>query len=98
MRILRHFFPQLLIQLVFLPVLFMIASASNAHDLPRPLSANDAELYQQIFALQDDGKIKKAAKLIQQLDSQLLMGHVQAQKYLHPTAWRSSFVELRDWL
>ena len=113
MKILRRLCPQLLIKLVFLPVLFlpvsfmavsfmpisfMMASAASASELPRPLSASDAELYQQIFALQDDGEIKGAAKLIKQLDNQLLMGHVLAQKYLHPTAWRSSFSELSEWL
>ena len=78
MKILRRLCPQLLIKLVFLPVLFMPASAASASELPRPLSASDAELYQQIFALQDDGEIKGAAKLIKQLDNQLLMGHVIA--------------------
>jgi hypothetical protein len=108
MKILRRLCPQLLIKLVFLPVSFMAisfmpisfmtVSAASASELPRPLSASDTELYQQIFALQDDGEIKGAAKLIKQLDNQLLMGHVLAQKYLHPTAWRSSFSELSEWL
>jgi hypothetical protein len=84
--------------LVFLPFFFITASTAISKELPRPLSASDADLYEQIFALQDDGEIKKAAKLIKLLDSQLLMGHVLAQKYLHPTAWRSSFTELSQWL
>ena len=98
MKIRRRRYPQLLIKLVFLPVLFVTTSAASASELPSPLSASDAELYQQIFALQDDGEINKAAKLIKQLDNQLLVGHVLAQKYLHPTAWRSSFSELSEWL
>ena len=89
---------RLYLMLVFLPFFFITASTAISKELPRPLSASDADLYEQIFALQDDGKIKKAAKLIKQLDSQLLMGHVLAQKYLHPTAWRSSFTELSQWL
>ena len=73
-------------------------SAVSAEPLPRPLSDKDAETYRQIFALQEDGDIKAAAKLIKTLDSDLLMGHVLSQKYLHPTAWRSSFKELSSWL
>lgn len=72
--------------------------AVSAEPLPRPLSDKDAETYRQIFALQEDGDIKAAAKLIKTLDSDLLMGHVLSQKYLHPTAWRSSFKELSSWL
>ena len=72
--------------------------AVSAEPLPRPLSDKDAETYRQIFALQEDGDIKAAAKLIKTLDSDLLMGHVLSQKYLHPTAWRSSFKELSNWL
>ena len=73
-------------------------SAVSAEPLPRSLSDKDAETYRQIFALQEDGDIKAAAKLIKTLDSDLLMGHVLSQKYLHPTAWRSSFKELSNWL
>ena len=73
-------------------------SAVSAEPLPRSLSDKDAETYRQIFALQEDGDIKAAAKLIKTLDSDLLMGHVLSQKYLHPTAWRSSFKELSSWL
>ncbi|MGB0810599.1 MAG: lytic transglycosylase domain-containing protein, partial [Candidatus Puniceispirillaceae bacterium] len=73
-------------------------SAISAEPLPRPLTDKDAETYRQIFELQEDGDIKAAAKLIKTLDSDLLMGHVLSQKYLHPTAWRSSFKELSNWL
>ena len=70
------------------------AVKGSADALPRPLFDKDADTYRQIFALQEDGEIKAAAKLIKILDSDLLMGHVLSQKYLHPTAWRSSFKEL----
>ena len=92
MMILHRLFPLL----ALLPFFFMAASSATSKELPRPLSERDADLYEQIFALQDDGEIKEAAKLIKQLDSQLLMGHVLAQKYLHPTAWRSSYTELHN--
>ena len=62
------------------------------------LSEDDVALYQDIFELQDAGLLKQASKLINQLDNPILMGHVLSQKYLHPTAWRSSFKELSTWL
>ncbi|MGC6516926.1 MAG: lytic transglycosylase domain-containing protein [Candidatus Puniceispirillaceae bacterium] len=62
------------------------------------LSDKDVGYYKQIFALQEDGNIKQAAKVIAKVENPLLMGHVLSQKYLHPTAWRSSFKELSQWL
>ncbi len=67
-------------------------------DLPRILSDGDIARYREIFRLQEDGELRPAAKLIKQLENPVLLGHVQAQKYLHPTAHRSSFKELRQWL
>ena len=78
-----------------------LASAERRADLKDELvmlSERDRALYQEIFALQEAGEIKNAAKLISQIDDKLLMGHVLSQKYLHPTAWRSSFKELKNWL
>ena len=66
--------------------------------LPRPLSRRDAELYRRIFAVQEEGRWREADRLIGQLRSRLLMGHVLAQRYLHPTAYRSRYEELRSWL
>lgn len=62
------------------------------------LSATDVERYQQIFALQEAGQIKKADKYIADIDNEILMGHVLSQRYLHPTAWRSTYSELKNWL
>ena len=70
------------------------APVGAADELPYFLSPKDADTYRQIFALQEDGEIKAAAMLIETLDSDLLMGHVLSQKYLHPTARRSSFKDL----
>jgi len=70
----------------------------DARGLPVVLSAADAALYQQIFALQEAGDIAAAAALADELSSELLMGHVLAQRYLHPTAYTSKFGELKSWL
>lgn len=62
------------------------------------LSARDIELYREIFELQDDGKWDQADKLIAQLSDPVLMGHVEFQRYMHPTAYRSKFSELSAWM
>lgn len=72
---------------------------SKSHlSLPEVLSDTDAALYAQIFDLQDAGKIKKADELIGQLSDKILMGHVLSQRYLHPSAYRSKYKELKKWL
>ena len=70
------------------------------HDtnLPAVLSAADVERYRQIFALQEDGDLHAAVHFIEALENTVLLGHVQAQKYLHPTAHRSTYMELKLWL
>ncbi len=62
------------------------------------LSTKDIQLYKTIFNDYRNGDFKKGDKSIAQLEDQILMGHVQALKLLHPTKHRSSFLELRDWL
>jgi soluble lytic murein transglycosylase len=62
------------------------------------LSTKDVQLYKTIFIDYRNGDFKKGDESIAQLEDQILMGHVQALKLLHPTKHRSSFLELRDWL
>ena len=73
-------------------------SSFGADSLPRPLSDADAEHYARVFALQRDGRWKAADAEIAKIADPVLMGHVKAQRLLHPTDYRSSFAELRDWL
>ena len=72
--------------------------AVDAKAMPTVLSVSDARLYRDIFALQEQGKWKTADKRIAALSDRRLLGHVLAQRYLHPTAYRSKYKELRDWL
>lgn len=71
---------------------------SNAQTAPKVLSESDAQLYRDVFALQKAGKWRQADKKIDRLSDQRLMGHVLAQRYLHPTAYRSKYKELSSWL
>jgi soluble lytic murein transglycosylase-like protein len=66
--------------------------------LPRVLDRADADRYGDIFRLQEGGRWKEADRLIAVLDNRLLMGHVLAQRYLHPTKYRSRYKELKEWM
>ena len=66
--------------------------------LPSVLEEKDLSLYGQIFKLQEKGDWAAAKNLIKKLNNPLLMGHVNAQKYLHPTKYRSKYVELLQWM
>lgn len=65
--------------------------------LPAVLSERDIARYRVIFSLQENGEWKAADKIISTLENRILMGHVLAQRYLHPK-YRSSYIELRDWM
>lgn len=67
-------------------------------EVPRVLGARDVARYQRIFALQEEGRWREAKRLIAKLDDDILMGHVLAQRYLHPTKYRSRYAELARWL
>lgn len=79
-----------------LPVLNRPADVALA--LPEILGVRDAELYRDIFGLQEKGLWAAADRRIRHIEDRLLMGHVLAQRYLHPTHYRSSFAELSTWL
>jgi soluble lytic murein transglycosylase len=58
----------------------------------------DTVLYKEIFSLQEKADWRKADRLIDKLDDDALMGHILFQRYMHPTAYRSKWSEMRDWL
>ena len=66
--------------------------------LPTILSYKDIKRYREIFALQKIGEWSAADRQIRKLENRVLIGHLLAQRYLHPTAYRSKFEELRRWL
>ena len=66
--------------------------------VPGVLSQRDISRYRVIFELQEDGDWAQADKIIADLEDPILMGHVLAQRYLHPTKYRSKYKELKDWL
>ena len=69
-----------------------------AASLPVILSDLDVQQYQRLFDLQEQGRVKQAIREIGRLENPILTGHLLSQRYLHPTAWRSTFGELSSWL
>jgi soluble lytic murein transglycosylase-like protein len=65
---------------------------------PALLSDEDQTRYRKIFRLQEDGRWREADRLVDALEDRALMGHVLYQRYMHPTAYRSKFSELKSWL
>ena len=74
------------------------AGAQSRITEPAILSDADVDLYRQIFEVQERGDWTTADRLIARLSNPVLMGHVQFQRYMHPTAYRSRFNELNDWM
>ena len=72
--------------------------ANYLSGFPKILSSADIDFYKKAFDLQRLGNIKKASLIISKIQNPILFGHILEQKYMHPTAHRSTFGELRDWL
>jgi soluble lytic murein transglycosylase len=65
--------------------------------LPSPLSSFDTDLYRRAFALQERADWTGAEQAIAKLRDTRLLGHVLAQRYLHPR-YKSQPEELARWL
>ena len=66
--------------------------------LPKPLSADDADTYRRLFALQDQHRYVIVDRLTRLLGDRLLLGRLLAQRYLDDPSYRSSYRELATWL
>lgn len=55
-----------------------------------PISKGQAEIYERIFAFQSQGQMMKADQEIRNLRDERLLGHVLYQRYMHPTAYKTS--------
>ncbi len=62
------------------------------------LSVEDVDNYRKIFTYQENCKWKIANKYIFKIENKILLGHVLAQRYLHPKCYRSKYLELYYWL
>jgi len=73
------------------------AAASRNTALPAPLSADDVARYRRIFVLQGAARWAEADREIAGLGDRLLMGNIEAQRYLSPH-YRTDYAELSAWL
>ncbi|MBV8888364.1 MAG: lytic transglycosylase domain-containing protein [Alphaproteobacteria bacterium] len=73
------------------------ASAEGPQGWPHILSEADAARYHALFELQEQAKWAEADASVGQLQDRLLMGHVLAQRYLHPK-YKTGYAELAAWL
>ena len=83
--------------LIYLAIMLSPEAVFSA-SVPQPLSSLDVANYKRLLELQKAGTMKKAIREMGQVKDPILKGHVLAQRYLHPTAWRSSYKELSSWL
>jgi len=62
------------------------------------LSQEDVKNYRLAYNFQEGCKWKSANKHILNISDKTLMGHILAQRYLHPKCYRSKYLELYYWL
>ncbi len=89
-----------LFQILFLSLLSITlhGTAQADTDLPKVLNSKDIATYRHIFVLQEEGKWREADRAIKRLESDILMGHILFQRYMHPTKYRSKYNELASWM
>ena len=62
------------------------------------LSDEDVHNYQQAYLFQEKCKWKSANRYILKIQNKTLLGHIYAQKFLHPNCYKSKYLELYYWL
>ena len=96
------------ILIIFINFFFIIPSASafqidiaNKYSnifSSKVLSDEDVYNYQQAYYYQEKCKWKSANRFILKIKDKTLLGHVYAQKFLHPNCYKSKYLELYYWL
>ena len=69
----------------------------ETYGVPNVLSDKDAELYKKMFRYQRAGLRDKVVQYLPELKDGVLMGHLIAERLLHPTK-RASYDDLKKWL
>ena len=84
---------------------FSNISFANNENVKQILSPHDIKIYKKIFEIQKlpikskkSKEWKKVDDLIKRLNDKILLGNVYAERFLHPTGWRSSYTDLKKWL
>ncbi|MFT7144500.1 MAG: soluble lytic murein transglycosylase [Alphaproteobacteria bacterium] len=66
-------------------------------DIPAVLSSNDVLLYKKMFRLQRQNQRSQVASLVPKLQNRELMGHLIAERLLHPNT-HAKYVDLKKWM
>ncbi len=72
--------------------------SKRAQQLSQNIMDQDSFLYAEIFDLQKQGKMSQADEKINQLGNNTLRGHILAERYLHPTGYKTDYTELAAWM
>ena len=62
------------------------------------LTDEDVNNYQKAYSFQEKCKWKSANRYILKIQNKILLGHIYAQKFLHPSCYKSKYLELYYWL
>ena len=97
---------KIIVPLIFLSsLIFSNISFANNDNMKKILSLDDIKIYKKIFEIQKlpikskkSKEWKKVDDLIKGLNNRILLGNVYAERFLHPTGWRSSYTDLKKWL
>ena len=97
--------------LIFLTIFFLTSYSSKSLVINNEISkkygeifslnilgSEDVNNYKKIFEYQEICNWKIANKYIFKINNRILMGHVLAQRYLHPKCYRSKYLELYNWM
>lgn len=68
-----------------------------SEDVPAVLSQTDVRLYKKMFRLQRNLQRSQVAGLVPQLQNRELMGHLIAERLLHPNT-KAPYADLKKWL
>lgn len=74
-----------------------LSQFGDYHGIPKVLSEKDVQLYRKMFRYQRAGMRDKVVSLLPKLSDGALMGHLVAERLLHPTK-RASYKDLQKWL
>ena len=96
-------------KIIFIILFLFISKLSHAYEISvaekyseifttNILTQNDIINYRQAYVFQEECKWKSANKHILKISNKILMGHILAQRYLHPKCYRSNYLELYYWL
>ena len=96
-----------LFSIFFFSIIILLNNLSFAktHKTINILTKSDVKIYKQIFEIhklpiknKKSNEWKKVDNLIKRLNNKILLGNVYAERFLHPTGWRSSYIDLKNWL